>query len=276
MIELDTGAVTRGKLAGRVAVVVGGGQAPGETIGNGRAASLTYARAGARVLVVDRDLVSAEQTVRMIVEEGGIAQAHRADITGEEDCRSIPAAAVTAFGGIDVLHNNVGMVPGGSTEQLSVTQWRTGLEINLTGMWSTCKYVLPHLREQGHGAVVNISSLAGLLASGEAIAYSTAKAAVNSMTRALALEYAPHGVRVNCVAPGMIDTPMGVDRIADATGNSRQQVAAARASKIPMGRQGTSWDVANAALFLACDDSAFVTGVVLPVDGGGALPTGVR
>jgi len=271
---VDLGNAVTGKLAGKVVVVVGGGQTPGETIGNGRAACLTYAREGAHVLVVDIDRVRAEQTAQLVLEEGGDARAYRADITSEVDCRTIPEVAQAAFGRIDVLHNNVGVVLGGSTENLTAAEWRSGLDVNLTGMWLTCKYVLPHLREQGRGVIVNISSLAGLLASGHAIAYSTAKAAVNSMTRALALEYAPHGVRVNCVAPGMVDTPIGVDRVVHQTGVSREDVVARRAATIPMGYQGTCWDVAKAALFLACDDSALVTGVVLPVDGGSSLRTG--
>ncbi|MGW0704429.1 SDR family NAD(P)-dependent oxidoreductase [Streptomyces sp. NPDC002643] len=260
-----------GKLAGRVAIVVGGGQTEGETMGNGRASCLTYAREGARVLVVDRDADSAEQTAKLVREEGGQARAHQADITSEDDCRGIPEAALAAFGRIDILHNNVGIVPAGPTERLTAEQWRTGFEVNLTGMWLTCKYVLPHLREQRSGAVVNISSMASLMAGGMAIAYATSKAAVNSMTRSLAQEYAPHGVRVNAIAPGMMDTPMGVDQVARATGASRQDVAAQRAAMTPMGRQGTSWDVANAALFLASDDAAYITGVVLAVDGGSSL-----
>jgi NAD(P)-dependent dehydrogenase (short-subunit alcohol dehydrogenase family) len=259
------------RLADRTAVVVGGGQTPGATVGNGRATALTFAREGAQVLVVDRDLESAEETAELVRKDGGRATAHRADITVDGDCRSILDAALDALGHIDILHNNVGIVPAGRTEELSAEQWRQGFEVNLTGMWLTCKYVLPHMRQRRSGAVVNISSMAGLLAGGEAIAYSTSKAAVNSMTRSLALEYAPHGVRVNCIAPGMMDTPMGVDAVARATGGDREQVAARRAAMVPMGHQGTSWDVANAALFLASDESAFLTGVVLAVDGGFTL-----
>ncbi|WP_369228640.1 SDR family NAD(P)-dependent oxidoreductase (plasmid) [Streptomyces sp. R39] len=263
-----------GKLAGRVAIVVGGGQTEGETIGNGRAACLTYAREGAGVLVVDRDPAAAEQTVTLVREQDGQAHPLQADITSETDCRGIPEAALAAFGRIDILHNNVGIVPGGPTEQLTAQQWRTGFEVNLTGMWLTCKYVLPHLRAQGSGTVINISSMAGLMAGGEAIAYVTSKAAVNSMTRSLALQYAPHGVRVNAIAPGMMDTPMGVDHLARTIGASRDEIAAQRAAAVPMGHQGTSWDVANAALFLASDDAAYITGVVLPIDGGYTLQTG--
>ncbi|MFG2894479.1 SDR family NAD(P)-dependent oxidoreductase [Streptomyces sp. NPDC048248] len=264
------------RLQGRTAVVVGGGQTPGAAMGNGRAAALTYARAGARVLVVDRDEKSAEETVLLVREIGGTATAHRADITIEEDCAALAQTALEIFGQIDVLHNNVGIVASGRTEDLSSANWRRGFEVNLTGMWMTCKYVLPHMRARGRGAIVNISSMAGLLAGGETIAYTTSKSAVHAMTRSLALEYAPHGVRVNAVAPGMMDTPMGVDSVARSTGARRDDVAAQRASLVPMGHQGTGQDVADAALFLASDESAFITGVVLPVDGGFTLKTGTH
>nr|WP_239074148.1 SDR family NAD(P)-dependent oxidoreductase [Streptomyces sp. SID10853] len=263
-------------MQGRTAVVVGGGQTRGSTMGNGRAAALTYAREGARVLVVDRDEKSAEETAVLVRERGGTATAHHADITVEEDCAGLADAALGMLGHIDVLHNNVGIVPSGRTEDLAPADWRHGFEVNLTGMWMTCKYVLPHMRARGRGAVVNISSMAGLLAGGEAIAYSTSKSAVHAMTRSLALEYAPHGVRVNAVAPGMMDTPMGVDSVARSSGARREEVAARRASLVPMGHQGTGQDVADAALFLASDESAFITGVVLPVDGGFTLRTGMH
>lgn len=264
------------RLHGKTAVVVGGGQTPGTTLGNGRAAALTYAREGAHVLVVDRDEKSAEETAALVRDNGGKAVAHRADITAEQDCTSIVETALRVFGHIDVLHNNVGIVPAGRTEDLSPRNWRRGFEVNLTGMWMTCKYVLPHMRARGHGAVINISSMAGLLAGAGAIAYTTSKSAVHAMTRSLALEYAPHGVRINAIAPGMMDTPMGVDSVARSTGARCDDVATQRASLVPMGHQGTAQDVADAALFLASDESAFITGVVLPVDGGFTLKTGTH
>ncbi|WP_067662787.1 SDR family NAD(P)-dependent oxidoreductase [Nocardia miyunensis] len=263
------------KLEGKTAVVVGGGQTPGATLGNGRAVALTFARHGANVLVVDRDADSAEETAKLVRAEGGSAASHRADITVEQDCAGILDAAVRAYGQVDVLHNNVGIVPAGRTEEISAEKWRQGFEVNLTGMWLTCKYVLPHMRERGTGAVINISSMAGLLYAGDNITYSTSKAAVHSLTRCLAIEYAPHGIRVNCIAPGMMDTPMGVDSVARASGADRETVAAQRAALVPMGHQGTSQDIANAALFLATDDSAFITGTVLPVDGGFTLRAGM-
>lgn len=265
-----------GNLTDRTAVVVGGGQTPGATTGNGRAAALTFARQGAHVLVADRDADSAEETAALVRGNGGTAVSHRADITVEADCASIADTAVDTFGHIDILHNNVGIVPAGNTEHLPADNWRQGFDVNLTGMWLTCKYVLPHMRRRGSGAVVNISSMAGLLAGGDAIAYTTSKAAVHAMTRSLALEYAPHGVRVNSIAPGMMDTPMGVDAVAHTSGTERDEVAARRAALVPMGHQGTSQNVADAALFLASDDSAFITGVVLPVDGGFTLQTGAH
>jgi NAD(P)-dependent dehydrogenase (short-subunit alcohol dehydrogenase family) len=263
--------VVSGRLVDRVAVVVGGGQAAGETTGNGRAACLAYAQEGATVLVVDRDADAAEQTAELVRGQGGRAQSHCADVTSEDDCRSIPDRAMSQFGRLDVLHNNVGILLGAGTEALSVERWRFGFEVNLTGMWLTCKYVLPHMREQRSGAVINISSMAGLIAADEDIAYTTSKAAVNSLTRSLALAYAPYGVRVNALALGMIDTPMGVDQNARRSGVSRHQLAAQRAASIPMRRQGTSSDVASACVFLACDEAAYITGVVLPVDGGSTL-----
>jgi NAD(P)-dependent dehydrogenase (short-subunit alcohol dehydrogenase family) len=260
-----------GRLRGRSAVVVGGGQTPGATVGNGRAAALLYAREGARVLVVDRDFHAAEDTADLIREEGGLADAHQADITSERDCAELAAAAAGRLGTVNILHNNVGIVSTKRTEDLPVAEWQRVVDVNLTGMWQTTKFFLPLLRESGNGAVINISSLAGLMAGGQAIAYSTTKAAVNALTRSLALEYAPQQVRVNCIAPGMVDTPLGVDDVVRATGQGRDEIVAARAAMIPMGHQGTAWDVARAALFLASDDAAFITGVVLPVDGGSSL-----
>lgn len=257
------------RLAGRNAVVVGGGQIAGATIGNGRAVAVTYAREGAEVLVVDRDLDAATSTVDQIRAEGGRARAHRADITVAADCAGLLAAATGAFASIDVLHNNVGVVVAAAFEDTGVEDWQRGLDLNLTGLWTVCRRFLPVLREQGHGSVINISSLAGLLPGTNP--YSIGKNAVHALTRGLALEYAPHGVRVNAIAPGMIDTPIGVDRISAASGRDRAEVSAGRAAMVPMGRQGTAWEIAAASVFLACDESSYVTGAILPVDGGSSL-----
>lgn len=260
-----------GRLEGRGAVVIGAGQSAGESIGNGRATAQTFAREGARVLVVDRDGESAEQTVALITNSGGEASAHVADVTVADDWEGTVTAADAFLDGADVLVNNVGIVIPGGTESLTLNQWQQVFDVNLTGTWMGCRAFLPGMRERGRGSIVNISSMAGLLAGGQVIAYGTSKAAVQALTQNLAIEYAKHGVRVNCVAPGLVDTPMGIDGPARATGKSRDDVLADRARFIPLAHQGTGWDIANACLFLASDEAAFVTGVILPVDGGTIL-----
>lgn len=256
-------------LEGRVAIVVGAGQTPGSTIGNGRATSLLLARDGARIVAVDRDLASAEETVAMVEAEGGTAVAARADVTSEDDCRSIPAAALDAFGRIDVVVNNVGIGTGDSgATKLTEDAWDLIHDVNLKGMWLTCKHVLPVLRAQGSGSVVNISSAAAVCSVG-LVAYKTSKAGVNALTHQLAMSSAKRGVRVNAVAPGLMDTPMAIESISAATGVDPDELRRGRDALVPLGaKQGTAWDVAEAVRFLASDRARFITGVVLPVDGG--------
>lgn len=259
----------RGRLDGRVAVVVGAGQTPGDTIGNGRATSLLLAREGAIVLAVDRDEASARETVDLIAAEGGDASALRADITAEDDCRAIAAAVTERHGHVDVLVNNVGIGSGdaGATK-LTEESWDLIHDVNLKGMWLTCKHVLPLMRARGSGSVVNISSVAAVCSVGF-LAYKTSKAGVNALTHQLAMSSAGRGVRVNAVMPGLMDTPMAIAGIAAATGTDRDELRQARDALVPLGRKmGTAWDVAHAVLFLASDDASFITGVALPVDGG--------
>lgn len=256
------------RLSGKHAVVIGGGQQAGQTVGNGRAAAIAYAREGAQVLVVDRDLAAADETVGEIRANSGIAFAHQADITDTNDVDGILQAALADFGAVDILHNNVGAVIAKATENTDLEQWERGLTLNLTGTWSVCRAFLPTMRTQGRGVIINISSLASIIAT--ATSYGVAKAGLNALTRGLALEYAQHGVRVNAIIPGMIDTPIGVDRIL--TGEkTRDEIVASRAAQVPMGYQGTAWDIAKAAVFLASDDASYITGVILPVDGGAGL-----
>src|SRR4051812_4787854 len=264
-----------GRLDGKTAVVVGGGQTPGETIGNGRATALLFAREGARVLVVDRRLASAEETCALISAEGGTAVPHECDIVREDDCRGLAKTAVGALGRIDILHNNVGIGAGdGSALRLTEEVWNRIMDTNLKGMWLTCKHVVPVMREQGSGAIVNISSLAAV-ASANIFAYKLSKAGVNALTENLAIANARHGIRVNCIMPGLMDTPMAVDAAAAATGASRDDVATPRHQMVPLGgRMGTGWDVAYAALFLASDEARFITGAILPVDGGQGVRIG--
>jgi NAD(P)-dependent dehydrogenase (short-subunit alcohol dehydrogenase family) len=258
-----------GRLEGRVAVVVGAGQTAGETIGNGRATAITFAREGARLVLVDRDPESLEETVRLAAGEGAPVHPVVADVASDDGPDRIVAAALDAFGEIDVLHNNVGIGAGdGPPHHLADEGYDRIMDVNLRAMWRTCRAAVPVLRRSGHAAIVNISSLAAIAAAGNLTAYKLSKAGVNALTQNLAVTNAKYGLRVNAIMPGFIDTPMAVDAPARALGTDRASLAGARAGAVPLGRQGTAWDVANAALFLASDDAAFITGVILPVDGG--------
>jgi NAD(P)-dependent dehydrogenase (short-subunit alcohol dehydrogenase family) len=264
-----------GRLAGKAAIVVGAGQTPGASLGNGRATALLFAREGARVLVVDRDAASADETAQRITDEGGEASVHVADISDVAQCEALPGAALEALGRIDILHNNVGIGLGDSTPtRLEEDAWDRILDVNLKAMWRTCKHVVPVMREQHSGAIVNISSLAAIAGATTLTAYKISKAGVNALTQNLALANARHGIRANAIMPGFIDTPMATDATLEARGMTKHQLDAARASMVPLGHQGSAWDVAHAALFLASDDARFVTGAVLPVDGGQSARVG--
>ena len=262
------------RLEGKAAIVVGAGQTPGDTIGNGRATAILFAREGARVLLVDRDAGSAAETKAMIDDEGGTAVVCQADVTDEDACRAIAAACVERFGRIDVLHNNVGIGTGDSgVTRLELDVWRRIFDVNLTAMFLTSKHVLPVMREQRAGSIINISSIASIAATGLA-AYKVSKAGVNALTQQIAIANAKRGVRCNAILPGLMNTPMAIEGIAAATGASKDQLIEARNAMVPMGAMGTAWDVANAALFLASDEASFITGVLLPVDGGQSVKIG--
>ena len=264
-----------GRLQGKTAIVVGAGQTAGETIGNGRATAILFAREGAQVLCVDRDLSSADTTVSMIDKEGGRASAFQADITRETDCKALIDAARANFGRVDILHNNVGIGAGDSSVQrLEEANWTRIMDVNLKGMWLTIKHALPVMREQGGGAIVNISSLASI-APANIIAYEVSKAGVNKLTESVAALNARHNIRCNAILPGLMDTPMAVSGIAGARGQTTAEVRAARDARVPLGgKMGTAWDVAYAALFLASDEAKFITGVLLAVDGGMSVRRG--
>jgi NAD(P)-dependent dehydrogenase (short-subunit alcohol dehydrogenase family) len=262
--------------AGKRAVVVGGGQTPGETIGNGRATAIVFAREGAHVLVVDRVGERAADTCEAIRAEGGRAEPFTADITDEEQCQALVAAAQETLGGIDVLHNNVGIGSGdGTPTSITPEGFDRLVDVNLKGMVLTCKHALPVMRAQGSGSIINISSLAAIVPFG-LVGYKTTKAAVNAYTEQLAAGNARHGIRVNCIMPGLMETPMAIEGNLAARPNiTREQLIAERDRNVPLGRKmGSGWDIAHAALFLASDEARFVTGVILPVDGGGRLNMG--
>jgi len=265
------------RLAGKIAIVVGAGQGPGEGLGNGRATVLRFAQEGARVLAVDRDLASAQETAGMVTKAGGECVAFAADVTKEATLAAAVAAARQRWQRIDILHNNVGVsIAGGDASPLEITEeaFDRVSAINLRGMIMACKHVLPIMREQKAGAIINISSVAAW-ANYPLVAYKATKAAMVAYTQQLAIHNAPFGIRANVILPGLMDTPMAVDTRARATGKSRAEVAAARDAQVPLrGRMGTAWDVANAALFLASDEANFITGVSLPVDGGALVRIG--
>jgi NAD(P)-dependent dehydrogenase (short-subunit alcohol dehydrogenase family) len=257
------------RLKDKVAVVVGAGQTPGETIGNGRATAILFAREGARVVLVDRDLDSASETRRLIEAGGGECFAVRGDVTREDDCRAFVQAAVDAHGRIDILHNNVGI--GGADDEilsLSEASWDRIMNVNLKGIFFSSRSALPAMRERRSGCIINISSIAAICSAG-IVAYKTSKAGVNALTHQIAMENARYNIRANAILPGLMNTPMAIDGISEARGIPREEIIRKRDKSVPLGaRMGTAWDVAYAALFLASDEARFITGVMLPVDGG--------
>lgn len=257
-------------LEGKTALVIGGGQTPGETIGNGRATAVQFAREGAKVLVADRDLESAEETVALIRAENGSAKAQCADIADEAAIEACVETMIDSFGHIDILHNNVGIsLSGGDQpiEEIDSEAFDRLVDVNLRGMVLTCKHVIPHMRQHNQGAIINISSMAAW-APYPLVGYKTTKAGVIALTEQLAYTNARYNIRANVILPGLMNTPMAIEnRITEKS--PREQVVAERDKRVPLGnKMGTAWDVAHAAVFLASDRAGFITGVSLPVDGG--------
>ena len=265
-----------GRVEGKVAIVVGGGQTPGETIGNGRATAIVLAREGARVVVADKNLASAEETVAMIGAEGSDAVALPVDVTDEASVKRLVDAVVERFGRIDILHNNVGAsiaLGDAPATELTEEAFDRSLALNLKGTWLTCKHALPHMRRQGGGSIVNISSMAARHEY-PLVGYKTTKAAVIALTENVAAANAQYGVRANAILPGKINTPMAIEARVAAGRGTREAIIAMRDKMVPLGKMGTGWDVAYAALFLHSDEARFITGVSLPVDGGEAVTGG--
>jgi NAD(P)-dependent dehydrogenase (short-subunit alcohol dehydrogenase family) len=258
------------RLAGKVAVVAGAGQTPGDTIGNGRAAAIVFAREGAKVLLVDRDLDSARETAAIITSEGGVAECVAGDWTKAPDCRAFAGTCVDAWGRIDFLQNNVG-IGSDDADPLGLTEdaFDRIIAVNLKGCLLSCQAVVPVMREQGAGSIVNISSIAALAAAVPLTAYKVSKAGINALSQSLAVDNAAHGVRVNTIMPGLLDTPMAIDAWAAKLHVPREEIRAQRDALVPLrAKMGTGWDVAYASLFLHSAEAEFITGVVLPVDGG--------
>jgi NAD(P)-dependent dehydrogenase (short-subunit alcohol dehydrogenase family) len=257
------------RLKDKVALVVGAGSI-GPGWGNGKAAAVLFAREGAKVLAADINLEAAEETQRMIRDEGGVCEAVRCDVARSQDVRRMVDSCLDAFGRIDVLHNNVGIVEIGGPVETSEESWDRANEINLKGMYLTCKYVLPHMERQGRGAIVNIASIAGTRWLGVPyVSYAATKAAVIQLTRVVALQYARKGIRANSVLPGLMNTPMvHAPEVVAAYGGNTDELVRRRDAQCPMGHMGDAWDVAHAALFLASDEARYITGTELVVDGG--------
>jgi NAD(P)-dependent dehydrogenase (short-subunit alcohol dehydrogenase family) len=255
------------RLKGKTAIVFGAGSS-GPGWGNGKAAAVAYAREGAEVACVDLLDEAARETADIVAREGGTAIAVAADVTSTASVEGAVAAAAARFGRLDILHNNVGVTHMGGPVELTDAQFAASLDLNIGSVYRTAKAVLPHMLRQGGGAIVNISSLAAIRWTGYPyFAYYATKAAVNQATVALAMQYARSGIRANCILPGLIDTPLIYKQISGQYASVDEMVAA-RSAAVPMGRMGTAWDIAHAAVFLASDEAQFITGVCLPVDGG--------
>ena len=260
------------RLKGKVAIITGAGQQPGTTPGNGRAVAIRFAEEGARCVLVDINGDWAEETRSMMPASEAVVIA--ADITDEAACRGIVDETLSRFGRIDILHNNVGQSKGDrATPDLDVEVWDRLMTLNLKSMFMLTRAALPSMRERKSGAITNVSSTASLSLR-PTVTYKTSKGAVNSFTQHVAGENARFGIRANAILPGLIDTPMAIERRAAESGRPREAIRAERDALVPMGHMGEAWDVANAAVFLASDEAKYVTGVLLPVDGGLLLKRG--
>jgi NAD(P)-dependent dehydrogenase (short-subunit alcohol dehydrogenase family) len=259
------------RLKGKTAMVVGAGSI-GPGWGNGKATAATFAREGAQVFCVDRNAKAAQETVKIIADEGGKAEAFTADVSRATEVEAMVAACLGAYGRIDVLDNNVGIAEMGSVVELPEADWDRVFAVNLKSAFLTMKHVIPVMVRQGGGSVINISSIASIRHLGLSyVSYGASKAAMNQMTRTSAVEFARHHVRVNCILPGLMKTPMvehSAGLAASYAGGDIEAMWRARDAQVPMGHMGEAWDVANAALFLASDESKYITGIELVVDGG--------
>jgi NAD(P)-dependent dehydrogenase (short-subunit alcohol dehydrogenase family) len=265
------------RLKGKTAVVVGAGSI-GPGWGNGKATAVTFAREGAQVFCVDRNGAAAEETVKIIASEGGKAAAFTADVSRGGEVEGMVEACLGRYGRIDVLDNNVGIAEMGSVVEVSESEWDRVFAVNLKSAFLAMKHVIPVMARQGGGSIINISSIASIRHLGISyVSYATSKAAMNQMTRTTAVEFAPQHIRVNAILPGLMKTPMVEHSAGLAASYAKGDVEAmwrARDAQVPMGHMGEAWDVANAALFLASDESRYITGIELVVDGGVTLKVG--
>ena len=248
------------RLKDKVAIITGAGSRA-EGIGNGRAAAILFAREGAKLLLVDRDEQAAQATLELIRAEGNDAAIHTADVTSSEDCRAMVRAALDRWGRLDILHNNVGIGGRGTVEEITEEDWERVQRVNVTSMMLTAKHAVPAMRASGGGAIINVSSIAALRPRG-LTAYSVSKGAVATLTQALAVDHGADGIRANCIMPGPVYTPMVYAAgMSDELRNRRREASLLKI-------EGEGWDIGWAAVFLASDEARYITGAILPVDGG--------
>lgn len=258
-----------GRLSGKSAIVTGAGSV-GPGWGNGKATAALFAREGAKVLCADVNQDAAEETASLIADEGNEARAIRCDVTDSNQVASMVQECDNVFGGVDILHNNVGILGMGGPVEHDEDEWDKVAAVNVKSMFLTCKHAIPYMERQGKGAIVNISSVSGIRWMGVPfLSYATTKGAVLQLTRAIAAQYAPKHIRCNAILPGLMNTPMVAQGLADAYSDGDvDEMIRMRDAQAPMGHMGDAWDVAHAALFLASDEAKYITGAELVVDGG--------
>jgi NAD(P)-dependent dehydrogenase (short-subunit alcohol dehydrogenase family) len=254
-----------GRVEGKVAIVTGAGSTPGPGVGTGKATAVVLAREGAQVMLVDLHPERAEETLRMIEDEGGKAQVFAGDATRSDDCAAMVEAALDTFGTVDILVNNIGLASVGTVVDLTEEAWDRAFDVNLRTAFLASKHVVPVMAERGGGSIVNMSSISALRGDGT-VAYSAAKGGLTAMTVDMAYSHGRQGIRVNAVAPGHITTPMVHSVQGDGPEAAFRDRMRAEAGLL--GTEGTGWDVAFAVAFLASDEARWITGVVLPVDSG--------
>jgi NAD(P)-dependent dehydrogenase (short-subunit alcohol dehydrogenase family) len=257
------------RLKGKVAIVSGAGSV-GPGWGNGKATSVLFAREGAKVFAVDINLTAAEETQKIISDEGGECFVSENDVSRSDQVKNMVAQCMERYGRIDILQNNVGIVQVGGPVETSEDQWDRLFTVNIKSMFLTCQQVLPIMERQRNGVIINVSSIASIRYTGyPSAAYSATKGAVNQLTQNIALQYAPKGIRANCVLPGLMNTPMIVEPLNAAYGSGGvDEMVRKRDSLVPLGKMGSAWDVAYASVFLASDEASYITGALLVVDGG--------
>ncbi len=255
------------RLKGKVAIVTGAGSVIAG-IGNGKATAIVFAREGAKVMLVDLNLKAAEETKSIIDKEGGTSITFQADVSKASDCQKMVDTCIQQFGRLDILHNNVGIGQWGGVIETPEDEWDRVMAINVKSMFLTCKYAIPYMVKQGGGSIINIASMAAIRSTLPSIAYAASKGAVLALTREIAIEFAAKGIRANVILPGLMKTPQAEFYNTRAYGGNVEEMWKRRDAMSPTGKQGEPWDVAYAALFLASDESKYVNGMNLLVDGG--------